>query len=115
MHKTMVLMMIGARLMAGGAGAVDEGAKDGSSAGTVKPRVFNGVNYGAVGDDKTDNTGAFSACHINDPDNLGIADINYWVVEGNVGATEKFTRNGGASIRARRIGSAPAGIEKIAK
>ena len=33
------------------------------------------------------------------------ADINYWVVEGNVGAVEKFTRNGGASIRARRIGS----------
>ena len=46
---------------------------------------------------------------INDPKNLGIADINYWVVEGNVGAVEKFTQNGGASIRARRIGSAPAG------
>ena len=45
--------------------------------------------------------------NINDPKNLGIADINYWVVEGNVGAVEKFTRNGGASIRARRIGSAP--------
>jgi len=39
--------------------------------------------------------------------NLGTADINYWVVEGNVGATEKFTRNGGAGIRARRIGSNP--------
>ena len=48
---------------------------------------------------------------INDPKNLGVADINYWVVEGNVGAVEKFTRNGGASIRARRIGSAPAGNE----
>ena len=45
--------------------------------------------------------------NINDPKNLGTADINYWVVEGNVGATEKFTRNGGATIRARRIGSAP--------
>jgi hypothetical protein len=44
---------------------------------------------------------------INDPKNLGVADINYWVVEGNVGSVEKFTRNGGASIRARRIGSAP--------
>jgi len=42
---------------------------------------------------------------VNDPKNLGIADINYWVVEGNVGAVEKFTRNGGASIQARRIGS----------
>ena len=44
---------------------------------------------------------------VNDPKNLGIADINYWVVEGNVGAVEKFTRNGAASIQARRIGSAP--------
>ncbi len=44
---------------------------------------------------------------INDPDNLGIADINYWVVEGNVGAIDAFSRNGGALIRARRIGSAP--------
>ena len=43
--------------------------------------------------------------NINDPKNLGIADINYWVVEGNVGAVEKFTRIGGASIYARRIGS----------
>jgi len=43
---------------------------------------------------------------IDDPKNLGIADINYWVVKGNVGAVEKFTRNGGASIQARRIGSA---------
>jgi hypothetical protein len=44
---------------------------------------------------------------IKDPDNRAIADINYWVVEGNVGAVEKFIRNGGASIQARRIGSAP--------
>ncbi len=43
--------------------------------------------------------------NINDPKNLAIADINYWVVEGNVGAIEKFTRIGGASIEARRIGS----------
>lgn len=45
--------------------------------------------------------------NIDDPKNLGVADINYWVVEGNVGAVEKFTVNGGASIRARRIGSPP--------
>lgn len=42
---------------------------------------------------------------INDPKNLGIGDINYWVVEGNVGAVDKFVKNGGASIRTRRIGS----------
>ncbi len=46
-------------------------------------------------------------CDINDPENLGIADINYWVVEGNVGAIETFTCHGGATIRARRIGSIP--------
>lgn len=49
---------------------------------------------------------------VNDPQNLGIADINYWVVVGNVGAVDQFTCNGGASIRARRIGAAPAGNEK---
>lgn len=48
---------------------------------------------------------------INDPENLGIADINYWVVIGNVGARDVFTRIGGASIRARRIGSAPGKAE----
>ena len=45
---------------------------------------------------------------INDPKNLGIGDINFWVVEGNVGAVDKFVKNGGASIRTRRIGAAPA-------
>lgn len=49
-----------------------------------------------------------TAWNIHDPDNLGLGDINYWVVEGNVGATEKFTRNGGATIQARRLGSPPA-------
>jgi len=46
---------------------------------------------------------------INDPKNLGIGDINYWVVEGGVGAVEKFIKNGGARIQARRIGSASGG------
>jgi len=50
-------------------------------------------------------------CNINDPDNLGVADVNYWVVEGNVGATDTFVMNGGASIRARRIGSVPVADE----
>ena len=44
---------------------------------------------------------------VNDPENLGTGDINYWVVIGNVGAVDTFTRNGGSGIRARRIGSAP--------
>jgi len=47
---------------------------------------------------------------INDPTNLGIGDINYWVVLGGKGAVETFIRNGGASIRTRRIGSSAAEI-----
>jgi hypothetical protein len=43
--------------------------------------------------------------NIHDPKNLGFGDIDYWVVEGNVGAVEKFTKNGGEHIEARRIGS----------
>ena len=44
---------------------------------------------------------------LNDPNNLGVGDINHWVVIGNVGAVDEFTRNGGTTIRTRRIGSAP--------
>ncbi len=62
MRKTVVLITIGGWLVSGGAFAVDGGEKDSSSTGTVKPRTFNVLNYGAVGDDKTDNTAAFSAC-----------------------------------------------------
>jgi hypothetical protein len=43
---------------------------------------------------------------INDPQNLGVGDITYWVVLGGKGAVDQFASNGGASIRARRIGSA---------
>ena len=68
------------------------------------------MNTEQPGPGQTDTNNAWQALvsDINDPENSGIGDINYWVVEGNVGAVEKFTRNGGASIRARRIGSAPA-------
>lgn len=41
---------------------------------------------------------------VNDPGNLGVADITYWVVEGGKGAVKTFSKNGGASVRARRIG-----------
>jgi hypothetical protein len=47
------------------------------------------------------------ACDLNDPQNLGIGEITYWVVLGGVGAVEDFTRTGGAKIRARRIGDEP--------
>jgi len=69
------------------------------------------MNTEQPGPGQTDINNAWQALvsDINDPKNLGVADINYWVVEGNVGAVEKFNRNGGALIRARRTGSAPVG------
>ena len=68
------------------------------------------MNTEQPGPGQTDDRNAWQALvsDLEDPKNLGIADINYWVVEGNVGAVDRFTRNGGASIQARRIGSAPA-------
>ncbi len=61
-----------------------------------------------AGKGQTNSNNAWQATtyNLDDPKNLGTADINYWVVEGNMGATEQFTRNGGATIRTRRIGSA---------
>lgn len=46
-------------------------------------------------------------CNLFDPKNLGLGELRYWVVEGGVGATDTFTRDGGAGIHARRIGVAP--------
>jgi hypothetical protein len=59
-----------------------------------------------AGPGQTDQNNKWQATqfNINDPENHGIGDINYWVVEGNVGAVDKFTRNGGKGINARRIG-----------
>ena len=42
---------------------------------------------------------------INDPNNRGAADINYWIVVGGAGARDVFNMNGGEGIRARMIGS----------
>ncbi len=66
-----------------------------------------------AGKDQTDKNNKWQATDFNvyDPKNLGTGDINYWVVEGGVGAVETFTRNGGKHIRARRIGSPPVPAE----
>lgn len=63
-----------------------------------------------AGKHQTDGNNEWQATdfNIHDPENLGAGDINYWVVEGNVGAVETFTRKGGASIQARRVGALPA-------
>ena len=60
-----------------------------------------------TGPGQTDANNAWQAnvFDINDPGNLGIGDIDDWVVIGNVGAVDNFTRNGGSNIRTRRIGS----------
>ncbi len=62
-----------------------------------------------AGKGQTDPKNAWQATayNLNAPENLGTADINYWVVERNVGAVLTFTRNGGNNIRARRVGTAP--------
>ncbi len=62
---------------------------------------------------QTDPNNVWQATDFNlyDPKNLGTGEITYWVVEGNVGAVEKFTRDGGNAILTRRIG-AQTGSEK---
>jgi hypothetical protein len=53
----------------------------------------------------TNNEWQTTLSDVNDPKNLGVADINYWVVVGNVGAVNEFSKQGGASIQSRRIGT----------
>lgn len=50
---------------------------------------------------------------INDPNNLGIGDINYWVVLGGKGAVDQFIRKGGKHIRTRRMGWVPVAKEAV--
>lgn len=71
------------------------------------------MNTEQPGKGQTNSANAWQALvsDINDPKNLGIADINYWVVVGGVGAVDQFTKNGGTSIRARRVGSMPDGAK----
>ena len=68
------------------------------------------MNTEQPGPGQTDTRNAWQTLvsDINDPKNLGHADVTYWVVEGAVGAVKKFTQIGGATIRARRIGEAAA-------
>lgn len=69
------------------------------------------LNIERPGQGQTDDHNAWqkAVSDINDADHLATGDINYWVVIGGVGARDVFTRNGGASINARRIGAARAG------
>lgn len=72
------------------------------------------LNIERPGQGQTDAKNAWQTAisDMNDPDNLGVADINYWPVVGGEGASEVFTRIGGESIQARRIGSPAAENDK---
>lgn len=74
------------------------------------------LNIEQPGPNQTDGQNAWQATvsDVNDPGNLGVADINYWVVIGNVGARDVFIKKGGASIQARRIGTPLLPKEKVA-
>lgn len=60
-----------------------------------------------AGAGQTDRNNAWQATvnAVNDPGNCGVGEIRYWAVIGGVGTSPIFTRNGGKSIQARRIGS----------
>jgi hypothetical protein len=79
---------------------------------TVKVSGPHGFSIGQLdieqpGPNQTDhhNDWQTTVSDVNDPNNLGVADINYWVVIGGVGARDVFIKRGGATIQSRRIGS----------
>lgn len=72
------------------------------------------MNTEQPGPNQTDVNNAWQTLvsDLNDPKNLGVGDINYWVVVGNVGAVNQFNRTGGANIRTRRIGAGEGDVLK---
>lgn len=60
-----------------------------------------------AGKGQTDEANRWQATefHLHDPRNLAAGSIRYWIVEGGVGAVDRFSRLGGASVQARRIGT----------
>lgn len=66
------------------------------------------LNTEFPGKGQTDERNAWQtlACDIEDPRNLASADIDFWAVQGGLGAVPTFIVQGGANIRARRLGSA---------
>ena len=66
------------------------------------------LNTEFPGKGQTDERNAWQTlvCDVEDPRNLASADINFWAVQGGLGAVPTFIVQGGAHIRARRLGSA---------
>ena len=65
------------------------------------------LNTEFPGRGQTDERNAWQTlvCDVEDPLNLASADINFWAVQGGLGAVPNFILQGGANIRARRIGA----------
>lgn len=70
--------------------------------------VIEQLNTEHPGPGQTDEKNAWQSLvsDLHDPGNLGTGELRYWTVRGNVGAIEQFISTGGASIQARRIGTA---------
>jgi hypothetical protein len=66
------------------------------------------LNTEFPGQGQTDERNAWQTlvCDVEDPRNLANADIDFWAVQGGLGAVPTFIVQGGANIRARRLGSA---------
>lgn len=66
------------------------------------------LNTEFPGQGQTDERNAWQTlvCDVEDPRNLANADIDFWAVQGGLGAVPTFIVQGGAHIRARRLGSA---------
>ncbi len=66
------------------------------------------LNTEFPGQGQTDERNAWQTlvCDIEDPRNLANADIDFWAVQGGLGAVPPCIVQGGANIRARRLGSA---------
>ena len=65
------------------------------------------IEHAGEGQTNSKNIWQASEYDIDDARNLGIGDVNYWVVLGNSGVSKVFTKNGGGSILSRRIGTPP--------
>jgi len=63
------------------------------------------TEYPGAGQTHAENVWQTLVADVHDPGNLGVGEITYWVVLGGKGAEDHFIKNGGAGIRARRIGS----------
>ena len=65
------------------------------------------VEHAGPGQETPENEWQKTIADINDPKNLGVGDVTYWVVEGAVGPVTTFNKTGGIHVADRRIGAAP--------